>query len=623
LSEPRVDRSVTFLALAASAGVLAALWIVDYLPAHDGPQHLFLGHLENHFDDPGAGWPAWLERGRAITALGFNLVFSLCERFLAWRTALRLTLSIAALGWGWSYLALTAAIHPRRAMLGLLGFASAISWLLYMGLWSFAMSVALGFAILAAAAGAWPWTLRRRLAIAAILLVQAVVHLFGAELTGLVLLLMVAAAPLPEGSSRGKEVGLLALMGAPALLLAAMTANPEGHRDEWLAFAQRLAATPRMFLPGPLWRALPPVLLALGGLGLAASRLRRKDLAPAEIALAGAAALFLALSFFTPLHLAAWDFFSPRFLPFGCLLGAALLPVERLPDPRRRAALGALALFTAASLAWAAKESVTLRAQVDDALAGLSAPIKRTGPRLVVPMDPYAGLAPAPGDDGAREEIPFYAPLFNLGAIYAVEQGGIPSYTFVTNAKIHPFVLSPEGQKRYPALYDPADLRDPRIATDPLARRALVTFFAAVGAPFEDVVLHGRPEDADVFVARGYEVDFRKGGLFIGRFRGCPVTLEITAPAPRAEAVFVEYGFDPMPQALTRRVLPPEKGEGGVVKIAPDVALCGSAWLRVALDLDRSGGPTKADRFCEGADARGRVRVTAEKGATIRCNVAP
>ena len=64
------DRVALGLSLAAAAGVVAVLFHVDYLPTLDAPFHLLAGYLENHFDDPGAGWPAWLQRGNPFTALG-------------------------------------------------------------------------------------------------------------------------------------------------------------------------------------------------------------------------------------------------------------------------------------------------------------------------------------------------------------------------------------------------------------------------------------------------------------------------------------------------------------------------------------------------------------------------
>lgn len=619
------DRILLALAIAAAAGVIAALGIVDYLPMHDGPQHVFLGYLSNHFTDPGASWPAWLERGHPYTALGFSTVFAACERVLPWRVALRLTLAISAVLWGASYFAFARALHPRRAAIGLIGFATALTWGLYMGLISFNLSIGLGFAVLAVAVGSETWSLNRRLGIAVLLFVQAIAHVFGAELTGLVLLAIVAARA--SSRDRLREIGMLALMGAPAVAIALTAQNPDHQHDsEWIPLAQRFLVLPRTFLPGPLWRAFVPVALAIAGLYAAYQRAARKRAAPAEIAVALSAALFLILAFTVPLHLAAWEFFAPRFLPFGILLAAALLPIEELPDPRRRAAVLAISIFTLASLGWAARTHVALRARVADALAGLSAPIHRSGPRMIVPMDPFAGLAP--GDDGAGEDIPFYAPLFNLGALYAVQQGGIPSYTFVTNPKIHPFVFSAQGKARYPELYDPADLRDPRLASDPLARRTLLTFLATVGMPFEDVVIDGRPEDGQVLADRGYVTDFQKGGLFIGHFEGCPVTVEIHAPAQRAVPLYLEYGFDPMPRALDQQMIPPPKtppAEPGEVtlKVVPKVPLCGGVWARVTLDLDKSRGPSKGDHFCEGADGKGRLHLTPRWGQTIPCRIAP
>ncbi|APR78459.1 Hypothetical protein A7982_03806 [Minicystis rosea] len=623
------ERAVLGLFALASLGVIASLWIVDYLPTHDGPQHVFLGHLSNHFDDPGAGYAAWLERGHPRTALGFNVLFAAFEKFAGWRTALKLTLTLTALAWGFGHVALSRALHPQRAALGLVGFATAISWSMYMGFFSFTLSVAVGLTTLAVAAGAWPWTPKRRLAVAALLSVQAVAHIFAAELTGLVLLLMVALAPRPPevaperaAPARAKELGLLALMGLPALIIAAGAANPESRASEWLSLADRFTVLPRMLLPGPLFRAWPPLLLGLAGLAVVAARVRRAASSHVELAVAGASLLFLACAFFAPLHLAAWEFFAPRFLPFACLLGAALIPLERLDAARRRAVIAGLAGLAAMSLVWAARTAVALRARVDDALSGLSAPLDRKGPRLVVPMDPFAGLA-VRGDE-AHAEIPYYAPLFNLGALYAVAQGGVPSYTFVTNPQLHSFVFSAAGKERYPELYDPADLRDPRVASDPAVRAALMTFLAAVGTPFADVVVHGRPEDGDLLADRGYVTDYRRGGLFIGRFEGCPVTIEVVTPSPRPAAVFVEYGIDPLPRAIDHTVLPPEptaSGEHAVGKLVPRAPLCGPSWLRATLDVDRSGGPSKGDRFCDGADAKGRVHLLPKRGQTITCRI--
>jgi hypothetical protein len=615
------------LLLLAAIGALASLWRVDYLPTHDGPQHVFLGHLANHFGDAGAGYDRYLTRGEPWTALGFHALFSVLERLAPWRTALRLALSVIVLAWGAGHAALAASLHRRRAALGLVGFATAISWPLYMGFFSYALSIALAFVTLAVAARGFPWTVKQRAAIAALLTAQAIAHAFGAEVAGAVLLATVLLAPGLSSQDRAKEAGLLALMGAPAAALALTAAGSDTSSTTWLSFPEQLWVLPRAFVPGPLWRAWVPLALAIAGIALAARRAR--EASAIERGIMAASALFLALGFLAPLHLPSWEFFSPRFLPAGCLLGVALLPIEKLDKKRALAALGSLAILAGASLAWAIGTNASLRARADEALSGLSEPVRRTGPRLAVVFDPSAGVTPDRRSDGRAQEIPFYAPLFNLGAIYAVEQGGIPPYIFATNPKIHSFVLSAEGRKRFPELYDLNDLAEPKLAHDPLFRRGYVTFLAAVGAGFEDVVLYGRPEDGDVLVERGYEADVRRGGLFMGRFVGCPSTIEITTPAPRKAAAFVELGFDPMPQALDRAVLPPEKGQEApagattTARYRPKIPLCGPAWLRVTLDVDLSGSPSPGDRFCEGADPKGRVRVDIQRNQAIGCRIAP
>jgi len=36
--------------VALLAGAIAALWTIDLLPTHDGPQHVFTIHAANHLD---------------------------------------------------------------------------------------------------------------------------------------------------------------------------------------------------------------------------------------------------------------------------------------------------------------------------------------------------------------------------------------------------------------------------------------------------------------------------------------------------------------------------------------------------------------------------------------------
>jgi hypothetical protein len=615
---------VAALSVVASIAVLVAVWIVDYLPTHDGPQHLLLGHLENHFGDPGAGFDRFLQPGFQVTEFGFNVVFAPLEQLFSWRTALRLTLSLDVLVWGWGYTALVAAIDRRRAALGLLGFASALCWELYMGFLPFVFATGLGFAVIAAGLARWPWRLRERLGLSAMLLIVAFAHVFCALAAGLVLGCVVLARS--DGRERARELGRLLLVSLPTLAVAALTASPPAatERDR-MAFVDHLSMIGRTFVSGPAWRSWPVILLAALGLWSVATRARRGEATRTELGAGVAAALLLAAALIAPIHLGGWDFFFPRFVPVGALLAAALVPVERLASrPRRLAAVAALAAFALASSAWAAGYHRSLRGRVAEAISGLDEPLHRTGPRLSLVLDPYAGLTEertGGAADWNDAPVPFAAPLYNLGALYAVAQGGVPSWIFASRPRLHPFFFSPEGQRLYPGVHDPIQIHDPRITGDPAARRKLLTWLATVGAPFEDVILSGQPADGDLFVQRGYLADFRRGGLFLGHFEGCPVRVEITAPSPLPRALAIDYGFSGMPEAPNAFLIP--KGTAapeGRFTVTPRKPLCGDAWLRAAL-VDE-GAERAAPQFCAGASRDGRIRVQATRDAhVVACRV--
>ncbi len=629
---PLLSPAIVALTLVAAAGLVAQIWLIDYLPTHDGPQHVFLGHVGNHFADAGAGYDRFLERGHPLTALGFYGLFSTFERLLPWRSALRAALTVIVLVWGTGHLAFSARLHPRRAALGLLGFATAVSWSLHMGFFSYCLSMGMAFWILALAVpsgdrGAPAWSPLRRVLLGALLTATGVVHIFGAQVAGLGLLAMVLATATP--SRRLRELGLLAAMGAPCVLLLMSAESPavETTSTTWLDLGQHLTTLPRTFLPGPLWRTWPPVLAGIAGCALALRVARRAwpTLSMSEraaVGLASSAAALLALGLTAPLHLPRWEFFSPRFLAFGVLGGASFLPLERLSKAGHRAAVAGLSLFTAASLGWGFRASSDLRARSDEALSGLAAPVHRSGPRLILALDPSAGLSPEPGSSGEDQLIPFLFPLRNLGSLYAVSQGGIPPYSFVTSPALHPFVLSAEGRRRYPPLFDERDQYDPKITSDPEVRRSFITFVAAVGVPFEDIVLAGRPEDGDVLATRGYVADFRNGGLFVGHLEGCPITVEIDTPAPRPEAIFAEVTFPPLPSPAAHQVFPPEPaGREGALRFTPSVPLCGPAAVRVVLDRDRSGSPSPGDVHCDGAGPDGFLPIEAKRGAVVVCRL--
>ena len=196
---------------------------------------------------------------------------------------------------------------------------------------------------------------------------------------------------------------------------------------------------------------------------------------------------------------------------------------------------------------------------------------------------------------------------------------------FGSRPLIHSFVLSAEGSRRFPPVHDRIQIHSPELTGDPVKRRAMLTFLAALGTRYEDVILWGEPQDVELLVGRGYRADFRDGGLLIARFHGCPVTIRIPSAYPPAHDIVAEYGWDDVTPAANEFLIPrgtrPEQGE---FRLDPRACLCGATWYRVALDRDDTGTASPGDRFCAGARPDGVVALRAgEKASESVCQLLP
>jgi len=607
--------------VAVLAALAAAVAGVGYLPTHDGPQHVFTVHAAQHVDAPGTGWDHWLAPNVPITNHGFASVFGPLDSWLPWRAALRAALALMVVGWGLAVFSFVRAVRPERAWLGVALAAGALGWPLYMGFFSFYTATALGFGVLALAFGAPRWTAGRRLLLALLLLAQALMHVVPAVLTGglVALLALLRAGP----GTRLRETGLCLLMGLPAasiaLVLAAvgMGALAEFNDEPAIDGAQVTAplwTLARCALGGPAWRAWPLTLLALLApvvalLAPVVALRRGRDTFPAEAvarrrdrgalpaedrALLIGGALLLAGSAFLPLHIPAWDFFSVRFLPLALAALVATLPFERLPGGPRRLAALSLTAFAFAATAWAAGYNRTLEAQASDALAGLDAGVTRDGMRLPIVLEPYLAQ-PA---DPREAPMPYSVPLLNLGQLYATAQGGLVPYTFMFNPYLHTVVFKAEWHEAVDRRYA-IDLAAPEHRDDDALRRAILTYLAGLGTAYQDVILWGRPDDADQLESLGFRSDWRQGGAAIAHFEGCPFTLEFPAEAEISPDATIEVGWLPSWHAThsysaSKARLAPDGG-----RFLPLRQTCGGLWVRLA----------GSERACQGADAEGRLLV--------------
>jgi hypothetical protein len=610
------------VALLAVAGV----WCVDYLPTHDGPQHIFSVHAASRLDDPATGWGRFLEPGLPLTNHGFALVFGPFDRVLPWRTATRIALTALVLTWCAGALLLARALHPARLWLGVVLAAGAFQWSFYMGLFSFHLATGLALLTLALAVASPGTSWLRGAMLAGLLLVVALAHVAAAALAGAFLVAFeVARAP---AGGRRRALGRAALLGAPAALLAAALlapglggferANAAGG-EAWSPQRAPLWTLGSCFFAGPAWRAWPATLLAAAApFGWLALR-RRPRATPEDCALVVVGAVLLLGAALLPLHLPAWDFFSVRLLPLAVAGLLLSWPFEALAARPRRALGAALAGFAAASALWPLAYNRELAARAAPALAGLDAPLRRDGPRLPIVLDPYLGR---PLDD-SRARVPYAVPLLNLGQLYAMAQGGIAPFTFAHSRALHAVVWRPEARRSFPPVVDrryAIDLAKPAFRDDAGLRAAVTTYLAGIGTHYQDVILWGRPEDAERLERLGFVAEVHRGGLLIARFRGCPLTVTFPHDALPPTDARIELGWLPAWHVTHRyRIDRRFQDASGDLALPLENPPCGGAWLRLASDSAPAGSLR-----CEGADAEGRLLIPSTVATpVVECRLQP
>jgi hypothetical protein len=533
--------------LVLSLVVVGSLWVIPYLPTNDGPEWVFATHVENHYADPGTPYGAAFEPALQYASRGFAIVYDPLEAWLGWQRGLQAALSVIVCVVGWGFVALVRAIDPRRLALGFLGFPLALSWSLYMGFWSFVVATGFGLFTLALAVQMGRPTWRGRAALAGLLLLVAISHVFGAVLAGLAVLCLLVARAKPD--DRLAEVGRVALIGLPAagiLACATLTAHQPGAQVatepfSYLPWRHAAAVLPRTLVPGPLLRALLVTAAVSSAACLAAVRARRADTSASDRGLAVAAVILLAASVAMPIHVPGWWFFSQRFLPLGATLALAVVPLERAPAGARR--LVPAGLFGCALL-WAVPTYAfhhRLAATCADAVRGLSAGVHRSTEVLALPLD----WTESPDHDLLHAEVPMMKPLLHMGALYATVEGGLTPLSFGTGAATYPFTQRPHRVAVPPAILDLehywAVFRSDPFRNDPDYRHATEDRLASLGAHYEGVVLlAARPDDLALWRRRGYVPDWEQGKTLIAHF------------APSLQAVGAGASSPPLRRAADR-----------------------------------------------------------------------
>lgn len=603
--------TVVFLVLALFLSVLAgaAVGVPSYLPTNDGPEHVFASHAAQHLDDASLGYGRYLRLGATLSQVGFDYLLAFFELLLPWREALRSCLVIMVLLWAWGVVALAAAVGGRRRMwLGLFGFAAAVQWVLYMGFFPFYLSSGFGLYVLALAFLRDEWNRIWCVALAAGLACQVLLHPVPALASMIVLAAIVIARTKPARLAR--EAGRLGLVVLPALALVTVNLGPTGGFSGWwiMPVADRMLLATRAFVSGPLWRWATFPACALAGAGFCVARKQwREDKRQGALLMAGIAFALLATQ--APYHIPGWNFFHMRFSPLAAVLLTLLIPIERWPRWARMGGLLLLVAFAVGSNAWALAYNLRLCRASDDLLSGLDIPLHRDGVRLPLILEPRAGEP----QNFLQREIPGCLANWNVGALYAVAQGGVPAFGFAESETVHALVWRwPVGQglrPPRPARGFEQSLSEPEILGQPGGRKAAVTYLLSFAPSYQDLIFYGRPEEVAWLHERQFIIDYEKGGLAIARFRACPAQLILAPGASGHRSTRVELGWIPAKQTIHVLNLSAEPGMQ-TPRAVPIPSPCGEIWLRVVFDGE--AGATTGDTTCMESDASGAFAMHVE-----------
>jgi hypothetical protein len=320
------------------------------------------------------------------------------------------------------------------------------------------------------------------------------------------------------------------------------------------------------------------------------------------------------------LHIRGWEFFSVRFLPYATLFLALLAPVG-LPQRGvlRRATPPALVLFSLAAMAWSLQHHRFLRRAHVDFLAGMRAPLQRSGPRLPLFVEPPPGDAPEDWD----RSVPYVTTNLHVGPLFALNQGGVPAYLFAGVGSIHflDYRTPPDGlaMPPRPARGHEWELWQPEARQNPLLRERALAHMLGYAPAYEDVIFWGTPADHRVLRARGFQPDFVQGGLLIAHFVGCPARLRLEPPAEGLPPTLVLTGWWPDTRPTFSTILPP-RASSEPLEIPLVSSPCGPIWVRVLYDVNRDGSQSPGDRTCRGADANAVLRHDVVAGEdTVLC----
>lgn len=569
LASRNFQRLLTVLALVS---LVAALWAAPILPTHDGPKTLYASHVRWHLDDP--AFSREFAPGYPVTSVGFTILYGCLERVFSWQAAYGLAWTLSVLTLPIAMMRLSRALHPDRRALGLLGFAGAVHWAVHMGLANFAGGLGIGLLVTAIGLERPDWSTRRELTIALLMLVAAVFHPVGGQLPAVTLGMYRLL-----GARRAtfvREVGAISLCCVPAIAVTILSRDTleDLHakgifslRVVRLSASQKVDTLFHYFVSGPLWRVLPFLFFGAVGLALSVRHLAHPRRERKSIALLCVVAVGVLGAVLAPMDSSTWEFMQPRFLPLAIFPACALVPMERLGPTLRGLGLVALATFAVVSNGWVFREHARHAVTYASAYAGLHkavAPGRTLLPILASPENSWAY------QHDTTRPIAAAAWNLNLGQIYGVDRRAIVPYSFSFLPGIHPIEQLRNTMPRVPK----RDYGEFFAAgADPARRDEELVRLASFGTTFDDVLFMGTEADAVRFVSLGYDVETAATGFRIGRFRGCPLEVEVYGASDGGS---LQVGWMPSDRVVETIAIEP----GPKASHRIEHGACGPMWAR-------------------------------------------
>jgi hypothetical protein len=600
MARPRISATTWAVLGLAVLAALPALWLYPF-PSQDGHQHAFTAFAYGRISDPQYGFSAWLAPSFPMSSQGYVLLMVLLDMVMpfavAERLALALVLAAFPLG-GWVYwkLARTESFGTS-VLLTLLAF----SWPLVMGFWNFMLA----FALLAPAAGLavrlGDGRLRSYLALAAMLVAMAWLHLTVAVLAGLVVVTVSAfgdAGAAVGAGARVRRVLATGLAGIPSAAYAVFAATRYVDDNRPVG-----TITPLEAIREPLGRRLLDLFaMGPGGVsvvtGIAACTLALLVLVGAArargpgagrrraLALLGAC-VFLAF-LVAPLHAARWAFMSPRLLLGGMVVLA--LAGAATASRRAQAALLVVGVVGVVGAGWnLTRLEVALRPVVR-ALTQL----ERPAPAPLLPLE----LEAAP-----IERLPRHLdPTLHLGARALIASGGISPYLFAINPAIHAVVYtqSPlDAVGPAPGVYLRRGLRcEPELtpAECVAQRERLIDRIAYYGLYWRDVVLLHAPPIAEFRLRqRGYRLAFQQDGVAQWQARPGGVRLSLALAETSRGPLVVRAGLRDSVGWIRGASLPPGLASGALPPLVLGPLPAGPVDIEAFVDEDGDGAPSAGE----------------------------